>query len=340
MYLKPNADRKSLEQQIRDTNKRAEKQALRDQLAALPPHRRIVGGASQQRIRGCLRKAMNDAIAQQVTTFNAASHITIHAKRHKPIIWTAERVKEWQRTGLRPGPVMVWTPQQAGVFLDYVAEHDRDFEALWHIAAYRGPRRGELAGLGWTEVDLAVGTIEISTQLTEVDYQVEEGAPKSNAGERTIPVDDEGVRLLRAHRKRQLAERLRLGGAWVESGRVFTKADGASLRPSWIGDQFERLYTAAGLPPIRLHDLRHTAATLMLAARVEMKIVQEILGHSAIAVTADLYTSVLPELAKAAAEDTFAIVPRAPKKTAGHPSGTQGAIQEEGRRADDALLSR
>jgi integrase len=334
-----NADRKALEQQVRDTDKRAEKRALRAQLAELPPHRRIVGGASQQRIRGCLRKAINDAIAEQLATFNAAKHITIQAKRHKPIIWTAERVAEWQVSGLRPGPVMVWTPAQAGVFLDYVAEHDQDFEPLWHLAAYRGPRRGEMAGLKWTEVNLAAGTIEISKQLTEVDYDVEEGAPKSLAGERTIPVDDEGMRLLRAHRKRQLAERLRLGGAWVESGRVFTKPDGSSLRPSWIGDQFERLYTAAGLPPIRLHDLRHTAATLMLAAKVEMKIVQEILGHSAIAVTADLYTSVLPELAKAAAESTFAIVPRAPKKTLGHPSGTRAASKEEEGRGGNALQS-
>jgi len=131
------------------------------------------------------------------------------------------------------------------------------------------------------------------------------------------------VKLLRAHRARQNREKLRLGPAWQESGRVFVKPDGSPLRPSWIGDQFTRLYTAAGLPPLRLHDLRHVSATLMLAAGNDMKLVQACLGHSALATTSDVYTSVLPEVAKAAAEATLAIVPRAPRKTAGHPSGTQ-----------------
>jgi integrase len=320
-----NADRRALEAQVKATSKRAEKRALREQLATLEPYRRVVGPSSKQRIRATLRAAINDAIAEQKVTFNPAAHVDMETRKPRPIIWTAARVEEWQQTGLRPGPVMVWTPQHAGAFLDYVADHDAEREALWHLAVFRGPRRGELAGLSWTEVDTDAGDIQITSQLTEVEYEVVEGAPKSVAGERTIPVDAEGVRLLKAHKRRQAEERLRLGGAWVASGMVFTKPDGSPLRPSWIGDQFERLYKGAGLPPIRLHDLRHVAATLMLASgQIDMKVVQETLGHSALATTSDIYTSVLPEVGRAAAEATAAMVPRrAPRNPTGHPAGTQ-----------------
>jgi integrase len=328
--LANNTDRRALLQRIKEARKGAEKQALREQLAGLAPFRRPVGPSSKQRIRATLRAAINDAMAQQLCTFNAAHYVEIESKTPKPIIWTSERVAEWRRTGERPGPVLVWTPAQAGAFLDFVADEDPDYEAMWHLMVFRGPRRGEVAGLPWTETNLGERTIQISTQLTEVAWEVTEGSPKSEAGERTIPLDEESVRLLRAHRARQAREKLRLGPAWQESGRVFTKPDGSPLRPSWIGDQFARLYTTAGLPPIRLHDLRHTAATLMLAAKVDMKIVQETLGHSALATTSDIYSSVLPEVALAAAEATAAMVPRgtrrAPTNTSGHPPGTQEQI--------------
>ncbi|GAA4411032.1 hypothetical protein GCM10023148_03040 [Actinokineospora soli] len=163
-------------------------------------------------------------------------------------------------------------------------------------------------------------SMQINTQLTEVAYEVAEGAPKSEAGERTIPLDAEGVRLLRAHRARQNEARLRLGPAWVDSGRVWTRPNGAALRPSWLSDRFAALVAAAGLPPIRFHDLRHVAATMMLAAKVDLKVIQETLGHERLQTTSDLYTSVLPELARDAAEATVALIPR---RTLGHPSGTQ-----------------
>ncbi|MBP2321398.1 hypothetical protein JOF56_001783 [Kibdelosporangium banguiense] len=106
---------------------------------------------------------------------------------------------------------------------------------------------------------------------------------------------------------------------------------------AWL-HEFERLYIAAGLPPIRLHDLRHIAATLMLAAGIDMKIVQETLGHSALAVTSDTYTTVLPQIARAAAEAVVAIVPRrAPTKTAGHPTGTQEINSTGGVSADSPV---
>jgi integrase len=323
-----NADRKAMELRVQETSVRAEKRALREQMTAMPPYRRVTGLSSQVRVRACLRKALNDAIAEQSATFNPAQHVTISAKRPRPLVWTAERVDEWRETGQRPGTVMVWLPEHAGQFLDHVAEHAPHLAALFHVAVFRGPRRGELCGLGWTEVDLDEATIQITRQITEIEFGVlEEDAPKSAAGERTVPVDAEGVRLLRSHRRWQRERKLELGGAWVDSGKVFTQSDGSPVRPSWLGDEFVRLYTAADLPPVRLHDLRHLAATLMLLAGIDMKVVQETLGHSALAVTSDTYTSVLPQLAKSAAEAVTEMVPRAargaPAQTPGHPRGTQ-----------------
>lgn len=319
-----NADRRALVQQIKATSRRAEKRALREQLDASPPFRRTVGPSSQQRIRATLRAALNDAITQQKCVFNAAEHLELDNSRPKPIIWTPARIEQWRQTGQRPGRVLVWPPEVAGEFLDHIADYAPGEEALWHLLLHRGPRRGETAGLAWTEVDLDAGTVQITQQLVEVEYKVEAGAPKSAAGERTIPLDKAGVALLRAHRKRQNEERLRLGAAWVDSGKVFVRPDGSALRPSWIGDRFAEHIAAADLPPIRLHDLRHVAATLMLAAGVDLTVIKETLGHSALSTTSDLYASVLPQLASAAAEATAAIVPR--RRPAGHPAGTQGDL--------------
>jgi site-specific recombinase XerD len=140
--------------------------------------------------------------------------------------------------------------------------------------------------------------------------------PVSGAGERTIALDAETVAVLRAHRQQQRKDRMAAGSAWIESGKVFTNEDGSALNPERITDWFHELTAEAGLPPIRLHDLRHGAASLMLAAGVSMKTVQETLGHSSLVLTANTYTSVYPEVATAAAEAAVRIVPRV-RRTSG-----------------------
>ncbi|WP_192793711.1 tyrosine-type recombinase/integrase [Nonomuraea angiospora] len=123
-----------------------------------------------------------------------------------------------------------------------------------------------------------------------------------------MALDAETATTLRAHRQRQLQERLATGEAWKDTGFVFTQSDGDRLHPQHVTDQFLWLAYLAGLPPVRLHDLRHGAASLMLAAGVEMKVVQETLGHTSSSFTADTYTSVFPEVAMAAAEKTAALL--------------------------------
>jgi len=307
--------------------------------------RRIVGPATKQRIRATLRAALNRAIKQeQVITVNHATFVELESgKRPKAKMWTDEHVAAWRDNRTRreaaaaeldeaaergdeeavarltaeidhlddterPSPVMVWTPEQTGQFLDFISD-DRLYP-LYQLIAYRGPRRGEACGVRWTDLSRAARSLTIAEQLVQLGWEVEAGEPKSDAGGRVIALDELTLKVLDAWRKRQVEERLALGSAWINTGRIFTHEDGSELHPAEVTKHFNDLVQAAGLPPIRLHDLRHGAATLALEAGVDIKVVQEELGHSSSVLTRDTYTSVSPRLARDAAERTAAMVPR------------------------------
>ncbi|MCE7009271.1 site-specific integrase [Kibdelosporangium philippinense] len=152
---------------------------------------------------------------------------------------------------------VVRAPEQAGEFLDHKVD-DRLY-ALYHLVAFRGLRRGEACGLRWADVDLDGRTLTVATQLVQDGWEIEETGPKSASGARVVVLDTETVNVLRAHRTRQLSERMAWGPAWENSGRVFTQDDGTWLHPGWPSDAFEHAVKASGLPPVRLHDLRHGA---------------------------------------------------------------------------------
>lgn len=286
------------------------------------------GPATRQRVRASLRTALNDARREGLIVVNPAELVKLPSgRRPKAMVWTEERVERWQaevdkltRNGKiakrareqvpTPSPVMVWRPDHLGAFLDHAAE-DRLY-ALWHLIAFRGLRRGEACGLEWPEVDLVRGTVTVLRERIVVGGVVCEDTPKSDAGRRTIALDAGTIAALKTHRKQQLADRMAWGEAWVESGKVFCREDGSPLHPTTdVSDRFhDDLTVEVGLPPIRLHDLRHGAASLMLAAGVDMKVVQETLGHSSVVLTANTYTSVYTEVATAAAEATARMVPR------------------------------
>lgn len=231
--------------------------------------------------------------------------------RPKPMVWTAERVARWTRTGRISSPVMVWTPQQCGAFLDYAEAARERLYPMYHLVATRGLRRGDARRLEWSDLDLEAGTLSV--------VQAADGSrgPKTASGVRTIALGAENVTLLRAWRTTQKSERLRAGTAWVDGDRVFTRRNGEPLREEYASQRFEILVRRAGLPPIRFHDLRHSAASLMLAAGVPMKVVSETLGHARFSFTADVYTSVVPEVAEAAAEATLAFIPRRSRSASG-----------------------
>jgi integrase len=182
-----------------------------------------------------------------------------------------------------PSAVMVWTPAQLGSILD--AAEDDPLYTLSHLIAHRGLRRGESCGLAWTDVDLDAARLTVRQQIVQLGWDTYEDKPKSDASDREIALDSGTVAALRAHRRRQIPSRLQWGPGWVDSGKVFTREDGSALHPATVTDRFQTLAAAAKLPPIRLHDLRHGAASLMLAAGVAPKVVQETLGHSTITLT-------------------------------------------------------
>jgi integrase len=194
----------------------------------------------------------------------------------------------------------VWSPEQTRAFLAAVA-NDRLF-AAWLLAATTGMRRGELLGLRWVDVDLDIGVVRVAQARVRAGNQVVAGEPKTARGRRTIALDPATVAALRQHRKRQAEERLLAGPRYTDSGLVFTMRDGSPIHPNRFSLWFRTHARAAGLPAIRLHDMRHSYATAGLAAGVPPKVMSERLGHAAVAFTLDTYTSALPAMDKSAAD--------------------------------------
>lgn len=148
--LEQNAQRRAAVEELatvpwKGVENRARRKGMKAALDAMPPFRRITGPSTRQHIKATLRAALNDAIGQQIITFNPAAHVEIDpVRKPKALVWTDERVARWRQTGEKPSPVMVWTPEQTGAFLDFV-ETDRLY-AMWHLIAFRGLRRGEACG--------------------------------------------------------------------------------------------------------------------------------------------------------------------------------------------------
>jgi integrase len=294
--------------------------------------RRLVGPASCQRVRATLRSAIGAYMRQHPGALpaNVAALAELPpGPRPKGLVWTGERVRAWQRdfearlaaareaggrvdpvgiwvSAPRPSPVMVWTPEQTAVFLKAAGRHR--LHALWRLTAVRGLRRGEGCGLRRADTDLSVALTTVRWQITQLGWKTVQGAPKSDAGDRTVALDTVTVADIRRHRREQDTEREKAGDAWVSSGFEFTDEQGCPLHPADVTYAFHMIAYLAGLPPVRLHDLRHGAATLLLAAGHGMKVVQETLGLSSITLAGDTYTSVLPQLTRQSAEDVAALV--------------------------------
>jgi integrase len=206
-------------------------------------------------------------------------------------------------------------PEQARKFLE--AARGERLEALYSVALSLGLREGEALALRWTDVDFNAGQLSVCRTLQRVGGERFGGEgsrlvfqePKSERSHRTLRMPETLIRALRRHRSRQLQERLAAGSAWMENDLAFPTAIGTALEPRSLVKDFKRILKKAGLPAvIRFHDLRHSAASLLLAQGVQLRTIMELLGHSSIAITANLYAHVSPPLLREAADKMDAIL--------------------------------
>jgi len=185
------------------------------------------------------------------------------------------------------------TPAQAQAFLD-AARGDR-LEAFYSVAIACGLRRGEALALRWSDVDLDGGTLRVSRTLSRTAaHGLTFTEPKTSRSRRTVPLPAPCVEQLRAHRSRQAAERLRAGSMWLDHDLVFPSEIGTPLDPRNALRACQAVAVRAGLGHVKLHTLRHTCASLLLAQGVHPRVVMETLGHSGISITMDIYSHVLP----------------------------------------------
>lgn len=206
------------------------------------------------------------------------------------------------RLSSAPRPEMkVWDTKQLRQFLEEIEDH-RLYPAFY-LLANTGMRRGEVLGLRWSDVDLDAASVSVSRALVIVAYDPQLSDVKTGHGRRTIDLEPKTVAVLRAWKKRQIEERM-LTSARPGTDLIFAHPDGSWINPDYFSQVFDRHLARSALPAIRLHDLRHTHASILLKQGVPLKVVSERLGHSNPAFTLSVYQHLLPGM-QADAARTF-----------------------------------
>src|SRR5258706_6377874 len=189
----------------------------------------------------------------------------------------------------------VLSPQEAERLLN-AADGDR-LKALYVLALTTGMRQGELLALRWRQVDLEHASLQVTATLYKHGPEIVFAEPKPKQSRRKVRLTSQAVTALREQRIRQHVERLEAGPGWMDLDLVFCNSVGRPLdQTHLLRRAFYPLLVRAGLPRIRFHDLRHTAATLLLLKHVPTKVVSELLGHASTAITSDLYSHVTPDM--------------------------------------------
>lgn len=239
-----------------------------------------------------LRSALTDAQRLQLVALNAGTLVKVPRPESRTI---------------RPLDL-----DQARTFLTMAATHR--LGALFSVALACGLRLGEATGVRWEDVDLGTGDLRVRQQLQKVGKRLLLQELKTAKSRRTLTLPTVCLDALKAHRTRQLEERLKAGAAWTDSGLVFTTyaqrrgcSVGTGLHPRNVLRVLHGLLKAAELPRVRFHDLRHSAASLLIAGGVELVEVSMLLGHSELRVTADLYSHLQTQTAAKAAQHMDAV---------------------------------
>jgi len=196
--------------------------------------------------------------------------------------------------------MQTWTPDQLRAFFEGIASHR--LAAAYILAATTGMRRGEVLGVRWRDIDFKTRRLHVQQTVLSVEYQITIGRPKTLRGERKIALDPETVRVLKAHRAAQRREKHLLGEGYRDQGLVFARENGEPIHPDYFSQTFDRTVKRLKLPKIRLHDLRHTHATLGLAAGIHVKVISDRLGHATTSFTQDIYMHAIPAIEDNAAD--------------------------------------
>ncbi|WP_216870777.1 tyrosine-type recombinase/integrase [Modestobacter excelsi] len=184
------------------------------------------------------------------------------------------------------------TPTQVAELLS--AAHQSRYATLFELLVHTGLRRGEALSLRWSDVDLDRGTLRVRGTLARIDGALLVTEPKTAKSQRVVPLSDPAAELLRNVQHVQATERQLAGSTWHETGFVFTTGTGEPCDPRNALRAFKAAAARAGIPDASLHTLRHSAACVMLTHGVPLKVVSDILGHSSIAITVDVYGHVSP----------------------------------------------
>ncbi|MFH1330244.1 MAG: tyrosine-type recombinase/integrase [Actinomycetota bacterium] len=252
------------------------------------------GGLSPKTVRNThvvIRKALSDAVRWSLLALNPADSAD------------PPRLRDTGSTTMR-----TWTAAELRAFLESVENEENGLHPLFVLAGTTGMRRGELLGLRWRDVELQQGRLSVQQTVVSVAYELHFSTPKTKRGQRSIALDPHTTAILRDHRVKQNERRLLAGPLWTDHDLVFCRNDGGPIHPDYLSKLLVRLVAASGLPRIRLHDLRHTHATLALAAGIHPKAVGERLGHADTSITLDTYSHVIPALQESAAETVARLV--------------------------------
>ena len=234
-----------------------------------------VGPRNVRHIHAVLHRALEKAVGYNLVLRNPAHGVTL--PRYKP------------------AEMQVWDESQVSVFL--VAAEGSSFKSLYHLAITTGMRQGEILGLKWPDLHWNSGTIQVQRQVQYVPGQGRSFIdPKTRAGRRKIKLGEGTLHALRLHKERQKLQIAFAGARWVDHDLIFPNRVGNPLDPSNLRLDFNRIIAETGLTKIRFHDLRHTAASLMLNYGVPSIVVSRILGHSKPSTTLDIYGHLYQEM--------------------------------------------
>jgi len=248
---------------------------------------RAVGATAQQRLIATLRSALRDGVRRGDVEQDPTAHVVLPRRRRN-----------------RQEP---WDAQTFQRFLEATSEHP--LVNLFLFAGLTGLRRGELCGLRWVDLDLDDGVLQVNQQIVLVAGRCEVSTPKSeNSAGRSVYLDGSLLSTVNAIKSQQARARLAWGPSWVNSGLVFSKADGNGWNPDYVSKTFAALVAKTDVPKTRFHDLRHLSASLGAASGESLLQVSRRLGHSTIAITADTYSHVFEDQGRDAAEARAALL--------------------------------